>query len=138
MNELVAPSEREAEWADPKSLPESLRSHYLPADTMQWQATDFPGIEMKLLFSDPSTGMSSFLFKMAPGATVPLHQHTAVEQTYVLSGSLKDDEGEVHAGQFVWRPGGNVHVAYAPNGATFLSFFMKPNRYAAGTKFFTE
>jgi hypothetical protein len=37
----------------------------------------------------------------------------------------------------VWRPGGNVHVAHAPNGATFISVFNRPNRFFDGTKFFT-
>ena len=31
---------------------------------------------------------------MAPGAVVPLHEHTAFEQTYVLEGRLTDHEGE--------------------------------------------
>ena len=42
-----------------------------------------------------------------------------------------------HAGDFVWRPGGNIHVAHAPNGAMFLSVFNRPNRFFNGTKFFT-
>jgi hypothetical protein len=37
----------------------------------------------------------------------------------------------------VWRPGGNIHVAHAPNGAMFLSVFNRPNRFFDGTKFFT-
>jgi hypothetical protein len=38
----------------------------------------------------------------------------------------------------VWRPAGNRHEAVAPNGAIILGFFLKPNRFAAGEKFFTE
>jgi anti-sigma factor ChrR (cupin superfamily) len=105
---------------------------------MPWQASGFEGIDMKILYSDTKSGLSTIMFKMAPGAVVPLHEHTALEQTYMISGSLKDDEGEVTAGNYVWRPGGNQHIAHAPNGATFISFFMKPNRFAKGTKFFTE
>jgi anti-sigma factor ChrR (cupin superfamily) len=74
---------------------------------------------------------------MAPGAVVPLHEHTALEQTFMLEGSLQDAEGSVGAGDFVWRPGGNIHVAHAPNGATFISVFNRPNRFFDGTKFFT-
>ena len=40
-------------------------------------------------------------------------------------------------GQFVWRPAGNQHEAAAPNGAVLLGFFLKPNRFAYGEKFFT-
>jgi len=68
---------------------------------------------------------------------VPLHEHTALEQTYMLEGSLEDTEGACGAGDFVWRPGGNIHVAHAPKGATFISVFNRPNRFFDGTKFFT-
>lgn len=119
------------------SQPSHLRSRYVDASSMTWQATDFAGIDMKILYTDAESGMSTILFRMAPGAIVPLHEHTALEQTYVLSGRLVDDEGEVGPGGFVWRPGGNTHIARAPEGATFLSVFMKPNRFFDGAKFFT-
>jgi anti-sigma factor ChrR (cupin superfamily) len=69
---------------------------------------------------------------------VPLHEHTGVELTYVLEGSLEDEEGECTAGNFVWRPAGNTHEARAPRGALLLGVFMSPNHFAAGQKFFTE
>jgi anti-sigma factor ChrR (cupin superfamily) len=119
-----------------KNRPE-LQSTFVDASSMPWQRTDFDGIEMKLLYKDVA-GRSTILFKMAPGAVVPLHEHTDLEQTFMLEGSLEDDEGKVTAGNFVWRPGGNVHVAHAPNGAIFLSVFNKPNRFFDGTKFFTS
>jgi quercetin dioxygenase-like cupin family protein len=83
-------------------------------------------------------GITTALFKLAPGAVVPLHEHTALEQTYVIEGSLEDHEGKCGPGQFVWRPAGNQHEAVAPNGAVILGFFLKPNRFAYGEKFFTE
>ena len=82
--------------------------------------------------------MSTILFKMEPGAIVPLHEHTAIEQTYMLEGSLVDQEGAALPGHFVWRPGGHVHQAYSPNGAVMLSIFMKPNLFANGTEFFVK
>lgn len=121
-----------------KPLPLHLQSHYINVSDMDWKESDFPGISMKILFSDEESGMSTILFKMEPGAIVPQHEHTALEQTYVLSGSLEDAEGKATEGNFVWRPAGNTHTAYSPNGAVILSLFMKPNRFFAGTKFFTE
>ena len=116
--------------------PPSLRSHLVEASKMSWQPTQFAGIEMKILYSDDE-GRSTILFKMAPGAVVPLHEHTALEQTYVLEGTLEDHEGVCGPGQFCWRPGGNQHEAVSPNGAVILGFFLKPNRFAYGEKFFT-
>ena len=124
--------------ASASPLASHLRSHYIDVDAMAWQDTDFPGIEMKVLYSDPTSGMSTIMFKMQPGAVVPLHEHTSIEQTYMLEGSLDDAEGRCGPGSFVWRPGGNSHVAHSPNGAVFISFFTKPNRFFEGTKFFTE
>jgi hypothetical protein len=57
--------------------------------------------------------------------------------TYRLEGSLEDAEGRCGAGDFVWRPGGNIHVAHVPDGAMFISIFNRPNRFFDGTKFFT-
>ena len=74
--------------------PPALRSHLVTASKMPWQPTQFAGIEMKILYSDDE-GRSTILFKMAPGAVVPLHEHTALEQTYMLEGSLEDAEGRV-------------------------------------------
>jgi len=62
---------------------------------------------------------------------LPLHEHVEIEQTYVVEGSIVDDEGEVRKGDFVWRPKGNRHVARSPNGALVLGFFLKPNRFLA-------
>ena len=117
--------------------PPELHSHIVAASTMPWQPTQFEGIEMKILYQDDE-GRSTILFKMAPGAVVPLHEHTALEQTFMLEGSLEDAESRCGAGDFVWRPSGNIHVAHAPHGATFLAIFNRPNRFFDGTKFFTD
>jgi anti-sigma factor ChrR (cupin superfamily) len=117
--------------------PPERAAHYIDAPNMPWEKTKFPGIQIKVLYSD-GEGVTTALFKLEPGAIVPLHEHTALEQTYVIEGSLEDHEGRCGPGQFVWRPAGNQHEAVAPNGAILLGFFLKPNRFAYGEKFFTE
>jgi len=112
-------------------------SVYVDVVNAPWEASKFPGIQHKIMYSDDG-GMAAILFKLAPGAVVPLHEHTGVEMTYVLEGSLQDDEGVCAAGNFVWRPAGNTHEAVAPNGAVILGLFMKPNHFASGKKFFTQ
>jgi anti-sigma factor ChrR (cupin superfamily) len=94
-----------------------------------WTPTRFPGVEIKVLMEDKETGLMTALFKWAPGAVLPLHEHVEIEQTYVLEGRLVDHEGEVTAGNYVWRPGGSRHVATAPEGALMLSIFLKPNTF---------
>ena len=42
---------------------------------------------------------------------------------------LVDEEGEVKAGDYVWRPKGSTHTARAPEGALVLGIFLRPNRF---------
>ena len=67
---------------------------------------------------------------MAAGATLPDHEHVLVEQTYLLAGTLVCGEGTVTAGNFVWRPAGSRHEAWAgPEGNLSVAMFQIPNRF---------
>ncbi len=109
-----------------------LASRYVTVDSLPWKPTPCPGIEMKVLLEDKETGLLTALFRWQPGAELALHEHVEVEQTFVLEGSLEDDEGEVTAGNYVWRPKGNRHIAKSPHGALVLSVFLKPNIFLTG------
>lgn len=104
----------------------AMSSRYVTVDDIPWQETKFKGIWIKVLMEDPDTGLQTVLTKMEPGSVLTDHQHVAVEQSWVLEGSLVDHEGEVTAGNYVWRPAGSRHVAHAPNGALVLGFFSNP------------
>jgi anti-sigma factor ChrR (cupin superfamily) len=109
-----------------------LASRYVAVDGLPWKPTPCPGIEMKVLLEDKETGLLTALFRWQPGSELSLHEHVEVEQTFVLEGSLVDEEGEVTAGNYVWRPKGNRHTARSPNGALVLSIFLKPNIFLTG------
>ena len=111
-----------------------LASRYVDVGRLPWKPSPCPGIEMKVLLEDKDTGLLTALFRWQPGSELTLHEHVEVEQTFVLEGSLVDDEGEVTAGNYVWRPKGNRHVAKSPNGALVLSVFLKPNIFLSGDK----
>lgn len=113
-----------------------LRSRHVKPDDMPWQHLQFEGCEIKPLYFDPKTGQATLLFKMAPGAVLPDHEHALLEQTYVLQGSLVDKDGpdaglEVKAGEFVWRPAGSRHSAWCPNGGLMIAIFQVPNKFFA-------
>ena len=110
----------------------ALQSQYINVKDIPWKPTPTPGIDMKVLLSVPETGLMTALFRWQPGTQLPLHEHVEIEQTYVLSGSIVDDEGEVREGDYVWRPKGNRHLAHSPNGALVISFFLKPNKFIGG------
>ena len=109
-----------------------LASRYVDVDNLPWKPTPCAGIEMKILLEDKDTGLLTALFRWQPGAELALHEHVEVEQTFVIEGSLVDEEGEVTAGNYVWRPKGNRHIAKSPNGALVLSIFLKPNIFLTG------
>ena len=70
-----------------------LASRYLNVAELPWQETRFPGVTMKVLVEDKDTGLITALFRFAPGTKLPYHEHVAIEQTWVLEGTLEDDEG---------------------------------------------
>ena len=107
----------------------ALSSRYIDVAALPWQPTRFAGVEVKVLMEDADTGLQTVLTRMAPGAVLTDHLHVAVEQTWVLEGSLVDHEGTANAGSYVWRPAGSRHAASAPGGALLLGIFQKPNQF---------
>jgi anti-sigma factor ChrR (cupin superfamily) len=117
----------------PKDRTDTRARHVRPA-TMEWQKTRFPGCEVKTLLFDPDSGLVTVLTRFAPGAVLPDHEHVKIEQTYVLEGRLVDKDGpdaglDVGPGEFVWRPAGSRHVAWAPEGGLTLAMFQIPNKF---------
>ena len=103
----------------------ALASRFIKTDAVPWVDTG-PGSKIKVIYSDPATGLLTIIARLDPGAGIPPHVHEDLEQTYVLKGSLVDDEGECTAGNFVIRAKGSRHSPVAPNGCTMLVFFLKP------------
>lgn len=107
---------------------ETARSVYLDLSRIAWEPTEHPGVETKTLYREAS-GRQTVLVRMAPGARLPEHRHRGVEQSFVLEGTLVDDEGECTAGNFVWRRPGSVHNAWSPDGCLILAVFEAPNEF---------
>jgi len=110
-------------------------STYVKPQEMAWKPTQFEGISIKVLYEDPSKGEMTCLLRWAPGAKLPLHKHTDIEQTWVLEGSFYDDAGIARAGEFVWRAAGSVHEARSDEGAVILAVFRKPNVFQKSSGF---
>ncbi len=105
---------------------ETERSIYVDVAAIAWERTRWPGIETKTLHRDPS-GRQTTLTRFAPGARLAKHRHAGIEQSYVLEGTLVDDDGVCTAGNFVWRRPGSVHDAWSPDGCVVLGVFEAPN-----------
>ncbi len=112
-----------------RALP-PMASRFVEVAALPWQKTVYPGVEAKPLLVEPETGLMTILLKMAPNARLPDHEHVLIEQTYVLEGSLHCGEGECKAGDYVWRPAGSRHEAWAgERGGLMLAMFQLPNRF---------
>jgi len=108
----------------------ALASRFVDVDSLPWEKTRYAGVEQKTLLVERETGMLTALMRMAPNARLPDHEHVKIEQTYVLQGTLVCGEGVCRAGQFVWRPAGSRHEAWAgPEGGLFLAMFQMPNKF---------
>ena len=107
-----------------------LKSVFVDVASKPWEKTAFPGVETKTLLFQKETGLLTVLLRMGPGVKLPDHEHVEIEQTYVLEGSLLCHEGECRAGQYVWRPAGSRHEAWAgPEGGLMLAMFQVPNKF---------
>lgn len=109
-------------------IKESPRSTYLDVSRIEWEPTRFPGVEVRTLYRDPS-GSHTTLTRLAPGARLPRHRHVGVEQSYVLEGTLVDEDGACTAGNFVHRRAGSIHSAWSPDGCVVLGIFEAPNEF---------
>ena len=107
-----------------------MASRFVRVPELPWEKTRFAGVEQKILLIERETGIVTALLRFAPGAKLPDHEHVLIEQTYVLEGSLVCGEGECKAGEFVWRPAGSRHEAWAgPKGGLMLAMFQIPNKF---------
>jgi len=107
-----------------------MASRFVDVAQLPWEKTIYAGIESKTLLVDRESGVLTLLMKMAPGARLPDHEHVQIEQTWVIEGSLICGEGECTPGNFVWRPAGSRHEAWAgPQGGLMLAMFQIPNRF---------
>jgi anti-sigma factor ChrR (cupin superfamily) len=82
-----------------------------------WVALGAPGVEVRWLL-----GRKTLLVRMQAGAVFPEHEHTRVEQCYVLEGSVTDSDGvTAHAGDFICMPAGITHrPIHTTTGCVFL------------------
>ena len=111
-----------------------LASRLVKVKDLPWTPIRFPGCHVKTLVVDKETGLATVLLKMDPGATLPDHEHVLIEQTYMIEGRLVDKEGPdkgtaAEAGDFIWRPAGSRHAAWAPEGGLMIAMFQIPNKF---------
>jgi anti-sigma factor ChrR (cupin superfamily) len=112
--------------APPRARPRAAKptiggSVYVKPQEIAWSPTQFDGISIKVLYEDKAKGEMTCLLKWEPGATLPMHKHPEIEQTFVIEGSFYDHDGICRADEFVWRRVGSFHETHSDEGAVILA-----------------
>jgi anti-sigma factor ChrR (cupin superfamily) len=83
---------------------ETGKQPVLPPPVPQWSEPEWdqvaPGIECKLLATDPERHRVSMLVRLAPDASYPAHTHAGVEELHLLDGELWIDERKLVPGDY--------------------------------------
>jgi anti-sigma factor ChrR (cupin superfamily) len=98
-------------------------SHFLDAAALQWQPTNTPGFDIVTLFQDPSSGESTALMRVEPGASTGSHSHDLFEEIYVLDGEFSDEERTYLRGQYCVRSPGTLHTAASEQGCVVMLIY---------------
>src|ERR1700748_2131640 len=73
-------------------------SVYVKQQDIPGEPTQFEGISMKVLNEDKPKGEMTCLLKWEPGATLRMHQHPEIEQTFVSRGLFMTTTASVAPG----------------------------------------
>ena len=87
-----------ARIAEP-TAPDGFVFHH--ARDSRWMAHPVPGIRMRVLSLNQTSGYATLLLDVAPGTRFPPHRHEGAEECYVVSGSLYTCGRRLDAGDFV-------------------------------------
>ena len=90
-----------------ETAPNSIRT-VLKTDAA-W-TTFLLGVEKKQLHIDPKAKVQSYLLRLAPGASLPPHNHKMTEECIVLEGEVSLAGQILSAGDFQMLPAGSYHV----------------------------
>ena len=104
-------------------LAEETATSPLLASAQRWSEPDWeqvaPGIECKLLATDPERHRVSMLVRLAPGASYPGHTHAGVEELHLLDGELWIDERKLFPGDYNYgAPGMGDERVWSETGCT--------------------
>lgn len=104
------------------TAPEKPHFYYVRAHEGPWHLFS-PGVEIKVLFTDPLTHRSTVLVRMEPGARLQHHHHLAVEELFVLEGDCRVAPGQIlQAGDYFRAEAGSAHgMTFTSTGTTFLT-----------------
>ena len=90
-----------------------------------WTSLEVPGVQMKVLHKDESSGAMTVMTRMEAGAIIPAHWHTHADETvFVLDGDFLEDGVRYEPGAFFLGKARTTHGPHSSmNGCTVLTHF---------------
>ena len=89
----------------------------LDFSSIEWRATRYEGVYLRVLRRDEATGDATVLIRMRPGRPYPAHRHKGIEEVFILQGGYRDDRGEHRAGEYVINEADSAHRPVALEGS---------------------
>jgi len=90
-------------------------------DENTWVHTGMPGIDIKPLFKEASTGRNTYLVRMEPGARMAPHHHGDIEQCLVVKGDIRWGNLVFEEGDFMVMGKDTAHPeVHTVNGVIML------------------
>jgi quercetin dioxygenase-like cupin family protein len=102
---------------------------------LAWSPTGWPGVSMKSLDQNASTGGMTGMIQMMAGSSIPAHRHTHADQTvFVIEGDLVDEGISYGPGSFLVAKAGTPHGPHGSSGGCVLltTYFGPPDFVPVG------
>jgi len=101
--------------------PAGLGLVILRASEGRWRATGIRGVRYRTLLADRRSNRRTVLLRMDPGSRLPDHDHSSVEEIYLVSGDLAIGDQTLRQGDyFRVEPGARHGVPISPNGCVCI------------------
>lgn len=91
-----------------------------------WRAVKVPGVSVKVLRDDKTTGESAALVKFEAGTQFPAHDHPGGEEVFVIEGEVTIGPHHLKTGDYLYTPPDGKHAASSRSGCVFLVTLPQP------------
>ena len=119
-------SERVRYWKAKIALQQPTKGlTFIRASEGTWRGIA-PGVMVKLLSFDPTSGRTTTVLRFAPGTSYAPHRHTAVEELYVLEGGCSIAGREMTVGDYHRAEAGTVHHDTSTDEGCLLLVISSP------------
>lgn len=108
--------------------PSALAQLGFSSDRKPWRS-HLGGVSARKIKRLCEPGVDARLFRFAPGAAIPRHDHGGEEMTLVLTGGFADEQGVYHRGDVAIGRAGDAHTPMGLPGEPCICFAVSVGGY---------